>query len=232
MSSPERKREIKNAKALAQVRRDQLLDEHTAAKLKKAYIGLVYSIIRKEELAIPKRACVEHFFACEGDSNILHVEYVPPSVTVRIGSTEHNVRYDAIVRFMDHRVEYRSAVNPSENCTLREKAAEALCGTFLPITPQWLNEHGQRIANWKRALAAYRMCSRHSLNHYKSYLSAVVLQRGVCKFGELLELYGQENRPLALAAIVELIGSHTFASDLDSNVWGRFSTVWIREHVS
>lgn len=237
MALQDEKRERKQAKALAQARRDQLLDEYGAKKNKKAYIGLVESIIRDEDLAILYSGCIEHFFACEGDPDILHVEYAPPPISVCIESIKRNVRYNAIVRYFDNRVEYRNVKldeqeEDERSYELEERAANELGGSFLLVTSEWLEKHGQRIANWKRALAAHRICRRTPIGQYKKFLTTYVEQHGTCTFGELLAQYSKQNRPHVLGAIVELVGEHVLRSDLDTQVWGLLCTVSIQEYVS
>lgn len=233
MASKIAKAAKKQAQSLAQARRDQLIGSYAAgSKSKKSYLLCSGSVILGEEVAIPGMQRIHHFYACEGDPDIIDVKYGPLEVPVVLDTVEREVSFDAIVRFVDRRREFRSVrMNDRQSFELQKRAAAELGAAFRIIDKEWIAERGQRIANWRRALTAHRLCKRIPLVQYKGFTTQVVKAQGLCAFSDLLKLYSSEHRPQALAAIVELIGRRVLASDLDYRMWSLHTTVSFRDDV-
>jgi hypothetical protein len=233
MASKITKAQKKKAQSLAQARRDQLIGNYVAKpKNKKSYLLCSGSVISGEEVTILGMPRIDHFFACEGDPDIIDVKYGPLEVPVILDTIEREVSFDAVVRFGDYRREFRSIrMNDRQLFELQQCAATELGVAYRIIDKEWIAERGQRIANWKRALAAHRLCKRISLAQYKGFITQWVKTRGPCTFAGLLALYGREHRPQTLAAIVELIAKRILASDLDHRMWSLHTTVSFRYDV-
>lgn len=227
MASALTKLERKEAKSLAQARRDKLVARHLASpKSKKGYLLYSGSVLYGDEVVMVGKNRINHFFACEGDPDIHGVEYGPVHLSVRLDSTEQKVRFDTIVRFKDNQREFRVVrMNRRQTFEIQERAAKELGGAFRVIEKAWLKQHGLRILNWRRALAAHRICKRSSYAHVKGHILQLLMVHRRMSFGALLLLYSKENRPYVLASLVELISSRQVISDLDYRPWSLHTTV-------
>jgi len=228
----------KPGNSLAQSRRDALVAAVEKRGKKTANIWMLYDPVKHDDVVIVSDPRMEHFYACQGDPDILSSDFEPESVQFVVAGETRNVRFDATVLFRDGHRECRHVRTSNndradiEKRTLAAAAAESVGASYVIVTLEDLNSQQQRIANWTRALGVLHRCRRRPLEVLELALNACLASREKLSLGSILDQFANSPAAIVLAAVVSLLCKRALQSDLDTKPWSRHTLVWKVEALS
>lgn len=220
MSTPKPKRALA---PLARAR--EALFRHIGQPPRQAQnLWLVYSSKTRRQWILTSDAAYLHFLAIEFDPEVKDFNLAPSATTVELAETENEVRFDAIVRRRDGRVECRRFASArrrdEEGAAVRdelEQRAAQLHNAYLVHVP--VNEFATtttRMQNAMRMLRFLQAALPHPLDSYRNSVLARLASERSMTLGALVQPYALAHQPLLLAAIFELVQQGLVQLDLDT----------------
>ena len=228
----------KPGNSLAQSRRDALVAAVGKRGKKTANIWMLYDPITRDDIVIVSDPRMEHFYACQGDSDILASDFDPAPVQFVVAGETRIVRFDATVLFRDGHRECRHVrtsnkdVADFEKRALATAAAESVGACYVIVTLEDLDAQQQRVQNWRRALSVLQRCRRRPLEVVELALCARLASDEKLSLGKILDQFTNSPAAIVLASAVSLLCKRALRSDLDTKPWSRHTLVWKPEMVS
>lgn len=223
--------------SLAQSRRDELVRQVRSRGKKTANIWYVFVPGSRTDAVLVGDPRFELFLATEGDPDVRDAEYNPNPQTVRLGDVDHNVQFDAFVRRLDGRVEYRDVHETSiigsgpgadpVQLEIKKAAAGSMGAEYREFTFPELDALQQRTQNWARAIPALARCRNVQLAPIEHELALQLADGSKCSLRNLLQVLCQEPAPCIVAAVVSLLRKRAIRSDMDIRRWGLSTLVWM-----
>jgi hypothetical protein len=178
-----------------------------------------------------------HFCWLEGDPHVSSYELKPSPVTVAIGYDTFAIQCDALVKKRHgqpelHVVDTGRKLNEDairEAQALERAAAHAGLST-LRITTELLAPHRQLIANWRCGLAFLSSCRTVNLKPYADDIEKRCQGMRQWTIGELLVSTNPAEEPQYYAAVLSLLQTDRFRSDLDQKPLCASSLIWEARH--
>ncbi len=222
--------------SLAQSRRDELVGEIRRRGKKTANIWYVFVPGSRTDAVLVGDPRFELYLATEGDPDVRDAEYNPNPQTVRFGNVDHNVQFDAVVRRLDGRAEYRNVHETSiigsgpgtdsVQLEIKKAAAGSMGADYREFTFPDLDALRQRTRNWARAIPALARCRNVELAPIEHELVLRLADGNKCSLRNLLQVLGQEPAPCVVAAVVSLLRKRVIRSDMDIRRWGLSTLLW------
>jgi hypothetical protein len=228
----------KSKQPLAQTRRDALVSHIASRGKKTSNIWYVFSPGSRTDVVLLGDLRFELFLATEGDPDVATAIYEVEPVCLRIGQSDHSIQFDVLARHLDGGREYRDAREKPLGDTStsgheiplswKRAAAESAGASYTEFTISDLDALKQRTWNWARAIAALARCRNEDLGTLEIEVAARLADGRRQTIGDFLTGLMSEQPPLIVAAIVSLLRKRQLESDLDTNRWGKHSTVWAK----
>jgi hypothetical protein len=205
----------------AQAQRDSLTAEVQSRGRKPANIWLLWSAMNDKDLVLVGDLRADHFYACEGDPDIIAVTYNPDPIPLKVGDNVELLEFSARVTLQDNTTELRVVGPKRGKLDLLRMAAESSGAKFVHVTPAYLEPLSLRVRNWRWALAALFRCNRHPITNLENTISYFLSRHSQASVGEVFaNLTRGDDEPLVSAAIFSLLSKRLIESDLDFHHWG------------
>jgi hypothetical protein len=226
--------------SLQQAARAALLEEHGLKNNKQAHYWISRCPLKGRDWLFDSDWRLEHYYMCEGDPEVVEVDYSIRRLSLIVEGQARTVRVDARVVLADGSVELRRVQSPSRAEKGEDEPLELACvpsvaavgARYRRVTVAELDQHKQRIANFRRLYRSWRAECAQRPSELATAVSDVRLrleQRRALTLEQLALGLPRLDTSLVSAAVASLIRQRLVDSDLDESPLARSTALsWAR----
>lgn len=216
-------------------RRSTLLKASAQRRHRLYNIWYQYSSRLRCDVVLPSDAHFDHFCCLEGDESIAGYQLNPTPLTFAGGDQLDEFKFDAQVTLREGRPQLHE-IGRDENhlralprSQRKSEAAEAAGFDYVAVTPAYLADHAQLVANWRRALAFLAACRDLALDPACNELAMLFRRNAQATIEEALAASKPELQSVYVAALLRSLQEGWLHSDLHLKPLCLETRVWVAE---
>jgi hypothetical protein len=183
----------------------------------------------------------DHFVLTESDPRIKNVDFAPePVVAVLSDGTAYSTTLDAVVTYVDEKIEWREIKPAAEfgnneaTRTRRQKESQTIAAENAGVAyTRWseleIYSNPLKLENWRRVLAWMSAAREYALAPYCTEIAAHLHARPGIRLATLEDLVDELLFPLYVAAAFQGVQKGQFIADLDVKPLSRETTLKLKE---
>ncbi len=212
-----------------QAARAALVEKYGLRNSRKGNYWLVRCPMSGMDWAFDSDVRVEHYYACEGDPEVLKADYSVQRLPIALANGSVIARFDAQVELLDGAVEMRRVETVAERERGTDETLERACDALVSamgrryrrVTIHQIDDLAQRITNWRKGYQFVRAARLLETRAVESDVLLRIGQHGRIGLAHLRESLPALDPSLVVASALRLLRRREIESDLDTSPFSK-----------